>query len=492
MTHSTEELVQFHTQILSNLLQRVASQRAYDGRSNRDTSHLVERFQRVDSNMVLDELSEVLEVEDSAISGDSSDSSGHLDDDSMAPLSHAVKEQLKQFVARVSCLYHPTNPFHSFEHASHVTFSAYQLLRSVVANDLPKSPVNCEMTDAWSHLPPVSGSSNSGASGLTSDNLAQFALIFSALIHDVEHVGVPNTQLAKERPTVAAKYQNRSLAEQTSVDVAWELLEEEQFHGLRACIFPSRREYERFRAMVVNTVMSTDIADAALRAFNNRKWEKAFGTKIMNEEMEYRVSSSTEDRNRKATVLMDLIMMSSDISHTMQSFDVFCEWNERLFREMYAAYRDGRSAKDPSEFWYLGEMIFYDKHIIPLARRLKDSGMFGPVAFVLLQNAQDNRRQWHERGQQLLQEMQQRLNVSSRPETTLSQTSSPDLKVVLSQKRRLSNFVVLFGIGAFGLLMRSVVHSKIDTSLILEPPTKKQKTTTAAKSDMPDVFRLVG
>lgn len=447
--------------------------------------------------MVLDELTEVLEVEDpSFLSGESSDSSGDNDDDSMSPLSQAVKEQLRLFVTRVSSLYHPTNPFHSFEHASHVTFSAYQLLRSVVANDLPKSPGDCEKTDAWSHLPPVSCSSNSGACGLGSDALAQFALIFSALIHDVEHVGVPNTQLAKEKPTVAAKYQNRSLAEQTSVDVAWDLLEEEQFHDLRACIFPSRREYKRFRAMVVNIVMSTDIADAALRAFNNRKWEKAFGSKTMDEEMDSRLSS--EDRNRKATVLMDLIMMASDISHTMQSFDVYCEWNERLFREMYAAYRDGRSAKDPSEGWYLGEMIFYDKHIIPLARRLKESGMFGSTAYVLLQNAQDNRSQWHDKGQKILEEMQQGLRVAQ------LQTSTPSLcpaqasaATSPSKKRRLGNFVVLFGIVAFGLFMRTIVHdenaisSGLPLPVLEEPPTKRQKLSNN-KVDMPDVFRLAG
>ena len=32
--------------------------------------------------------------------------------------------------------------------------------------------------------------------------------------------------------------------------------------------------------------------------------------------------------------------------------------------EMYAAYRDGRAAKDPSQFWYKGEMGFFDFYIV--------------------------------------------------------------------------------------------------------------------------------
>ena len=31
-----------------------------------------------------------------------------------------------------------------------------------------------------------------------------------------------------------------------------------------------------------------------------------------------------------------------------------------LFREMYKAYREGRAEKDPSDFWYKGEIGFFD------------------------------------------------------------------------------------------------------------------------------------
>jgi hypothetical protein len=43
-------------------------------------------------------------------------------------------------------------------------------------------------------------------------------------VHDVDHDGVPNSQLIKENVTVAAVYKEKSVAEQNSVDIAWTLL----------------------------------------------------------------------------------------------------------------------------------------------------------------------------------------------------------------------------------------------------------------------------
>ena len=60
--------------------------------------------------------------------------------------------------------------------------------------------------------------------GITSDPLTQFAIVFSALIHDVDHTGVPNGQLVKEEAHVASLYNNKSVAEQNSLDLAFELL----------------------------------------------------------------------------------------------------------------------------------------------------------------------------------------------------------------------------------------------------------------------------
>ena len=55
----------------------------------------------------------------------------------------------------------------------------------------------------------------------------------------------------------------------------------------------------------------------------------------------------------------------------MQHWHVYIKWNERLYEEMYAAYKAGRSDKDPSEGWYRGELWFFDNYVIPLSRKRK-------------------------------------------------------------------------------------------------------------------------
>lgn len=45
--------------------------------------------------------------------------------------------------------------------------------------------------------------------GITSDPLTSFAVVFCALIHDVDHCGVPNGQLVKENAPVATFYKGK-------------------------------------------------------------------------------------------------------------------------------------------------------------------------------------------------------------------------------------------------------------------------------------------
>jgi hypothetical protein len=72
--------------------------------------------------------------------------------------------------------------------------------------------------------------------------LTQFTLGFSALIHDLDHPGVPNSQLVKqEGADIADLYRNQSVAEQNSVDLAWELLMEPTYVNLCCqCIYTSQ------------------------------------------------------------------------------------------------------------------------------------------------------------------------------------------------------------------------------------------------------------
>ncbi len=233
--------------------------------------------------------------------------------------------------------------------------------------------------------------------GIASDRLAVFAITFSALIHDADHQGISNVQLMKERPDMAILYRNKSVAEQKSLDVAWDIFMSEQFESLRRYIFASQTELLRFRQLIVNIVLATDIFDKDFGDRRKSRWEQAF----------HGDGSLSQDvlNNMRATIVMEHIIQASDVSHTMQHWHVYQKWNRKLFEELYHAWKNGRMAVDPRTFWYMGELGFFDNYIIPLAKKLKECNVFGVSSDEYLGYALRNRAEWHERGQQILQDM---------------------------------------------------------------------------------------
>jgi hypothetical protein len=158
--------------------------------------------------------------------------------------------------------------------------------------------------------------------GITSDPLTQFACVFSALIHDVDHTGVPNTRLIEEQPILGERYHNRSVAEQNSLEMSWDLLMDSSFDALRRVIYTTPEELKRFRELVVNVVLATDITDKDLKTLRNARWTKAFAT-TANERGSAVGDVGRDAVNRKATIVMEHLIQASDVSHTMQHWHVY-------------------------------------------------------------------------------------------------------------------------------------------------------------------------
>ena len=288
------------------------------------------------------------------------------------------------------------NPFHNFEHASHVTMSVAKLLQRVVAPEIRARRRSLVCKDA-SKTEQMASDLHTYTYGITSDPLTQFAVVFAALIHDVDHWGVSNAQLIKEGTRLAQQYKNRSVAEQNSVTVAWDLLMNPDDYGdLQKVIFPTEEEYKRFRIIVVNLVMSTDIFEPEMQELQAKRWTKAF---------EPGHDGEPDRENFKATVVLEHIMQASDVAHTMQHWQVYQKWNRRLFDELYTAYKAGRCAKNPATFWVEGEKKFLDNYVIPLAKKLKDCGVFGAASDECLNYAMNNRREWETKGDGIVAEL---------------------------------------------------------------------------------------
>ena len=253
--------------------------------------------------------------------------------------------------------------------------------------------------------------------GITSDPMAVFAIVFAALIHDVDHQGVSNVQLIKEEPAMGELYRNKSVAEQNSLDVAWDILMSPRFRTLRKYIFGTQSELLKFRQLIVNVVLATDIFDKELGQLRKDRWERAFhddGT-----------LPGIVINNLRATIVMEHIIQASDVSHTMQHWHVYQKWNRRLFEEMTRAWKEGRMGADPREFWYKGELGFFDNYVIPLANKLKECNVFGVSSDEYLGYAVRNREEWAERGEDIVMTWMKELDASDNT-TTQSMTASDD------------------------------------------------------------------
>jgi 3'5'-cyclic nucleotide phosphodiesterase len=234
--------------------------------------------------------------------------------------------------------------------------------------------------------------------GITSDPMINFATAFATIIHDVGHPGVPNSVLVSEGHELAIRYHDRSVSEQNSVDLAFGILLGDKFTALRETIYQTPEEFTRFRKLVVHNVMATDLWDAKLNQMRNERWDKAFS------DLAAFQPPTKESADRKASIVLEHLITASDISHCMQHWAIYLKWNENLFQEQYDAYNAGRSATNPADYWYAGELSFFDNYVLPLAKKLKSCGIFGVSSVEYLDYAVQNRNEWAAQGHKIVAE----------------------------------------------------------------------------------------
>ena len=462
-----KRLVDYNVNLLSSYLKQIEAHRI-DWADEKKVMEKVPVLDQKDGATALDEVTECvslpkLEELNRRQRRSRRDKKTRPKDIQLDPL---VLMELKDYVTTIASMYRD-NPFHGFDHASHVTQSTSKLLKRIVLTD------EMDHLESQHHITALD--LHDYTFGIATDPLTQFALIFCALIHDVDHPGVTNGVLIKENTPLAKFYKNKryeqnadethiglsccrrsltqwlislhpcspfgnsSIAEQNSVDLAWILLMDDNYSHLQRAIYRTEGELKRFRQLVVNIVLATDIFDKDMKAMRELRWEKAFvdekqadlvkasSSDGLDDSTELSLSTSVPSKNAgksissnaslqhksdlKATIVMEHLIQSSDVAHTMQHFDIYLKWNERLFREMYSAYEAGRGpggSKDPSKSWYEGEIMFFDRYIIPLARKLDSCGVFGVSSDEYLNFAMQNRKEWANRGDILIKDFVKR------------------------------------------------------------------------------------
>lgn len=173
------------------------------------------------------------------------------------PINDQVISQLRTYVSYICGSYNDA-PYHNVEHAYHVTISINKMLDLILNTD-------------------IQGQRLHPTYGLRNDPLMHLVLIFSALIHDAEHRGIPNRQLVLEDDSLAILYNDQSIAENRSLFLGFSELLKDNYKELRAAMFTSPDEYRRFRKACVNLILTTDIASPERTQIGKSKWKEAFG-----------------------------------------------------------------------------------------------------------------------------------------------------------------------------------------------------------------------
>ena len=84
---------------------------------------------------------------------------------------------------------------------------------------------------------------------------------------------------------------------------------EPTYRELRNCLCATHSERVRFRQLIVNSVMATDIADKELNALRRQRWDKAFNASKDNKSPQGAGDENLVDAtNRKATIVIEHLL----------------------------------------------------------------------------------------------------------------------------------------------------------------------------------------
>lgn len=186
-------------------------------------------------------------------------------------MSPSVLSQLRQYVSQISMSYRDVG-YHSLQHATHVTTSLNKIVSFIIDYEREYDERQQRSSTRTAEVT----SDDHATFGIGMDALVQFTMVFAAMIHDVDHTGVPNRQLVKESDKLALLYNDRSVAEQHSLYMAFTELMLPDYSDLMHAIMPTHQDKTKFRGVIIDMVLCTDIASPERMQVGKSKWKEAF------------------------------------------------------------------------------------------------------------------------------------------------------------------------------------------------------------------------
>jgi class 3 adenylate cyclase len=333
-----------------------------------------------------------------------------------------VQHLLSDFISSVAFMYQEKKslPYHNFEHSANAAMSALKMLSTLAPIQEKSMKNDSDLRITYIHL-------------VLSDPMVQLAIVFAMLVHSLEHRGCPNSELVRQNDPCSKQYEGKSITEQHSIDTAWDLFMDPGYKDLRSMMFRKSTDIMEFRRLFVNSVIATDLEDAELKASQEARWRELFEDRLVVDGDSLPDSSTPESRyktefnhNRRAALIIEMIIQVSVISEYTQHWKVYEKQRRHQFKEIYqysAISNVGRRRGSPScekgdTTWYDKELAFFDKFVIPLLKKTKLSGVFWESSIgMMLDYAQQNRAQWAEQGQDLIQKWIEEMGspASSKP-----------------------------------------------------------------------------
>lgn len=149
------------------------------------------------------------------------------------------------------------------------------------------------------------------------DDTTFFVALVAAAAHDISHPGVTNGFLIATKSKLAITYSDDSVLERMHVAELYRIMSQEKYDIFSHMSASVRTEIRR---IIIGMVLATDLARHFTRI--SRLKSKQFGL-------------SEEARGVQVSLIMETLLMLSDLGHTAKPFEYHQLWASRITEEFY-------------------------------------------------------------------------------------------------------------------------------------------------------------
>ena len=170
----------------------------------------------------------------------------------------------------------------------------------------------------------------------------------------------------------------------------------ENFRKFQRRVSAAAGHHRRFRLGISRSI---DLSGEFIETYSRRS---TMSTHAQMQALELDQEEDEEEYDDlKASVILEQILVAADISHVLQGWHQMEKFSNRLFLELKRAHKEGRGPH-PKPNWFENQIAFLESYNLPLAHRLEDMGIFGPVIGpVFGRLVEANRDQWMIDGQKV-------------------------------------------------------------------------------------------